>query len=308
MAASLSEGYAECTLPMIRHYMLTWTVDKCSMLIHTQDLHVPAVRVRGGRGQERISLPFHSDLVKRESKAFGEIIDTSFVEGQKGYLVLRDDNAETVSAFAQFIYTGDYHLSFDMSASEIGNELHDEDNPEDDVPQSRPNSGLWRRFVQRNQYEDQVNSSNSYMTPCEASGSEIDELEVPYFNTRRMDKDYSELFISHARVCVFAQYYGVEALMDLSMQRLRAALCGFLLSRERIGDILALIRYCYEQPGPERLKKMVAMYSAAIVNSQVSDVVVEDFEDLLKERGDFAADMAWFLACRVSASNNSIEC
>ncbi|KAG6218203.1 hypothetical protein E4U34_004235 [Claviceps purpurea] len=257
-------------------------------------------------GEDKREFLLHSDLVKRESEALGEIIDASFAEGREAYVVLRDDNAETVSAFAQFIYTGDYRLSFDMSAPEIGNKSHDEDNPKDDVPQfRRPHNGLWRRFVQRNQYEDQVNSSVSYMTPCEASGSEIDDLEVPYFNTGHMDKDYSELFLSHAGIFVFAQYYGVEALMDLSIQKLHEALCGFSLSRERIGDILALIRYCYDQPGPEKLKRMVAMYSAAVVNSQIPDVVAECFQDLLRERGDFAADMAWFLACRVTSS---IEC
>ncbi|KAG5935680.1 hypothetical protein E4U60_003021 [Claviceps pazoutovae] len=91
-------------------------------------------------GEDKREFLLHSDLVKREGEALGEIIDTSFAEGRNGYLVLRDDNAETISAFAQLIYTGDYQLSFDMSAPEIGNESHDEDNPEDDVPQFRPHN------------------------------------------------------------------------------------------------------------------------------------------------------------------------
>ncbi|KAG6309265.1 hypothetical protein E4U22_004089 [Claviceps purpurea] len=260
-------------------------------------------------GEDKREFLLHSDLVKRESEALGEIIDASFAEGREAYVVLRDDNAETISAFAQFIYTGDYRLSFDMSAPDSANESHDKGNHGNNVAQfSRPHNGLWRLFIQRNHYEDQKNSSDSYMAPCEASCKtwpETDDLDVPYLNIGHMDKDYSELFISHARVFVFAHYYGVEALMDLSMQRLHEALCAFSLSRERIGDILALIRYCYERPGPEKLKKMVAMYSAAVVNSQIPEVVVEYFEDLLKERGDFAADMAWFLACRVTSS---IEC
>ncbi|KAG5956617.1 hypothetical protein E4U56_006491, partial [Claviceps arundinis] len=102
------------------------------------------------------------------------------------------------------------------------------------------------------------------MTSCEASESEIDDLEVSYSNNRHMDKEYYKEFIPHAGIFVFAQYYGVEELMDLSIQRLHEALCGFSLSRERIGEILALIRYCYDQPGPEKLKRMVAMYSAAV--------------------------------------------
>ncbi|KAG6031427.1 hypothetical protein E4U19_008065 [Claviceps sp. Clav32 group G5] len=226
-------------------------------------------------GEDKREFLLHSDLVKRESEALGEIIATSFAEGRKGYVVLRDDGVETFSAFAQFIYTGYYHLSFDMSAPDSAKESHDKGVHGNNAARfRRPHNGLWRRFIQRNHHEDHEDLTDSYLlAPYGASRSEINDLD-----------DYSELFISHARIFVFAQYYDVEALMDL------------------IHDILALIRYCYEQPGLKRLKKMVAMYSAAVVNSQIQEVVVEDFEDLLKERGDFAADMAWFLACRVTSS------
>ncbi|KAG6024090.1 hypothetical protein E4U40_003585 [Claviceps sp. LM458 group G5] len=255
-------------------------------------------------GEDKREFLLHSDLVKRESEALGEIIATSFAEGRKGYVVLRDDGVETFSAFAQFIYTGYYHLSFDMSAPDSAKESHDKGVHGNNAARfRRPHNGLWRRFIQRNHHEDHEDLTDSYLlAPYGASRSEINDLDVPYLNVDHMDKDYSELFISHARIFVFAQYYDVEALMDLSTQRLHEALCGFSLSIERIHDILALIRYCYEQPGLKRLKKMVAMYSAAVVNSQIQEVVVEDFEDLLKERGDFAADMAWFLACRVTSS------
>ncbi|CCE32468.1 uncharacterized protein CPUR_06328 [Claviceps purpurea 20.1] len=260
-------------------------------------------------GEDKREFLLHSDLVKRESEALGKIIDASFAEGRKGYVVLRDDDVEIISAFAQFIYTGYYHLSFNMSAPDSANESHDKGNRGNNVAQftefRRPHNGLWRRFIQRNHYENQekLSDSESYMIPYEASRFEIDDSDVPYLNAGYMDKDCSELFISHVRIFVFAQYYAVEALMDLSMQRLHEALCGFSLSIVRIGDILALIRYCYEQPDLKRLKKMVAMYSAAVVNSQIQEVVIEDFEDLLTERGDFAADMAWFLACRVTCSS-----
>ncbi|KAG5963100.1 hypothetical protein E4U56_003002 [Claviceps arundinis] len=258
-------------------------------------------------GEDKREFLLHSDLIKRKSEALGKLTDISFAEGRNGYVVLRDDDVETFSAFAQFIYTGDYHLSFDMSAPDSAEESHGKGNHGIYAAQfRRPHNGLWRRFVKRNHYEDHDDLTDSYLlAPCEKSrseDSEIDDLDVPYLNIGHMDKDCSELFISHVRIFVFAQYYGVEALMDLSTQRLHKALCGFSLSIARINDILALIRYCYEQPDLKRLKKMVAMYSAAVVNSQIQEVVIEDFEDLLQERGDFAADMAWFLACRVTSS------
>ncbi|KAG6108785.1 hypothetical protein E4U13_006307 [Claviceps humidiphila] len=260
-------------------------------------------------GQAKTEIFLHSELVKRESEPLGRIVDISFAEGQQGYVLLRDDDVATVSAFAQYLYTGNYRLPLDTPAPNGGDESYRRANHEDKARQwRRPRNSLWRRFIQSKEYKNQAHSSDSYMIPYETSCKtwpETDDIDEPYFNTEDMDKNYSELFISHAKIFVFAQYYGVEALMGLSMRRLHKALCGFGLSRERIGDILALIRYCYDRPGPEKLKKMVASYSAAIVNSQVSDVVAECFQGLLRERGDFAADMAWFLACRVT---HSTEC
>ncbi|KAG6078060.1 hypothetical protein E4U16_001690 [Claviceps sp. LM84 group G4] len=257
-------------------------------------------------GQAKTEIFLHSELVKRESEPLGRIIDISFAEGQKGYVLLRDDDVRTVSAFAQYLYTGTYRLPLDIPAPNGRDELYGKANYEDKARQwRRPRNSLWRRFIQSEEYQNEAYSSDSYMNPYEASCKtwlETDDIDEPCFNTGNMDKDYSELFISHAKIFIFAQFYDVEALMRLSMRRLHRALCGFGLSRERIGDVLALIRYCYDRPGPEKLKKMVAMYSAAIVNSQVSDVVAECFPGLLRERGDFAADMAWFLACRVTHS------
>ncbi|KAG6063447.1 hypothetical protein E4U32_001242 [Claviceps aff. humidiphila group G2b] len=125
---------------------------------------------------------------------------------------------------------------------------------------------------------------------------------APVLNPGSMRTDYSEFFIAHAKVFTFADCYGIDALMDLSMRRLHQALCGFRLSKTRVGDILALVRFCYERPGPEKLKKLVASYSAAIMDPGVSNLMPDCFQQLLKERGDFAADMAWFLASRAAGS------
>ncbi|KAG6065304.1 hypothetical protein E4U32_007473 [Claviceps aff. humidiphila group G2b] len=191
----------------------------------------PCVLVVGEAGEKAF---LHSYHVKRASGALGKLVDTSFAEGQNGYVVLRDVDAETILAFAQFIYAGNYYISFDMSttATESGNESNKTDNTEDD------------------------------------------------FNNGDMEQNYSELFISQAKIFVFAEYYGISA---------------FEREDRLIEDVLALIRYCYDRPGIEKLKEMVAAYSAAIIDAQVSDVVAECFRDVLRERGDFAADIACHL-------------
>ncbi|KAG6075812.1 hypothetical protein E4U15_005433 [Claviceps sp. LM218 group G6] len=204
----------------------------------------PCVLVVGEAGEKAF---LHSYHVKRASGALGKLVDTSFAEGQNGYVVLRDVDAEAMLAFTQFIYAGNYYISFDMS------------------------------------------------TPATDSGNESNKTDNTQFNNGDMEQNYSELFISQAKIFVFAEYYGVETLMNMSMGRLHKLLCRVRLSRERIEDVLALIRYCYDRPGIEKLKEMVAAYSAAIIDAQVSDVVAECFRDVLRERGDFAADIACHL-------------
>ncbi|KAG6019873.1 hypothetical protein E4U19_006852, partial [Claviceps sp. Clav32 group G5] len=231
-------------------------------------------------GEAKTEFLLHSALVASKSEALGRLINGGFVEGQQGYVVLQDEDAKTVAAFAEFIYTGNYQLSFDFPQAdmECANQSH-RDWPE-------PGNESWIDF-------------------CDGKGFEIlpvaveNDSAVKPLREGSMSTDYSEFFIAHAKVFVFADYYGVVELMNLSMARLHKALCLFRLSSERIGDILALVRFCYERPGPDRLKKLVASYSAAVIDPCVSEDVAQSFQELLKERGDFAADIAWFMACRL---------
>ncbi|KAG5987056.1 hypothetical protein E4U52_007961 [Claviceps spartinae] len=140
---------------------------------------------------------------------------------------------------------------------------------------------------------------------CKTFGYEDNSAATSVLNPGSMGTDYSQFFIAHAKVFIFADRYGVTGLLDLSMPKLHEALCGFRLSKARVGDILALVRFCYEVPCPEKLRRLVASYSAAIMDSEVSREVAKGFKELLKEREGFGADMAWFMACRLTGS---MEC
>ncbi|KAG6075810.1 hypothetical protein E4U15_005431 [Claviceps sp. LM218 group G6] len=235
-------------------------------------------------GEAKTEFLLHSALVASKSEALGRLINGGFVEGQQGFVVLENEDAKTVAAFAEFIYTGDYQLSFDFPQAdrECENQSH---RGWDD-----PDNEAWSNFYDG----DLAIGEDLEILPAVG-----DDLAVKPLIEGSMTTDYSEFFIAHAKVFVFADYYGVVELMNLSMARLHKALCLFRLSSERIGDILALVRFCYERPGPDRLKKLVASYSAAVIDPCVSEDVAQSFQELLKERGDFAADIAWFMACRL---------
>ncbi|KAG5938887.1 hypothetical protein E4U53_007925 [Claviceps sorghi] len=233
-------------------------------------------------GGDKTEFFLHAALVASQSPALDRIINGPFVEGHQGYVVLAHEDARTVAAFAEFLYKGDYYLPSDAAPSspqEIGKRAKKKASHQEEW--SRPSNDHWTRFIKNPAYGYDKHAS------------------VPVLNAEGLDADYSDFFIAHAKVFVFADYYGVDGLADLAMQKLHAALSGFRLSRERLDDVLALMRFCYERPAPERLKSMVASYVAGIVDSATPR---DCFREVFRERGDFAADVAWFMACRLVRS------
>ncbi|KAG6127750.1 hypothetical protein E4U38_006093 [Claviceps purpurea] len=271
-------------------------------------------------GKEEKEIYMHSALVAKWSKVLDKMMNSPFIEGQQGYAVLADEDVKTVAAFAEFVYTGDYQLSSEESPPDSPKPHSTADCKDNDKELGRPRNDHWEAFAG---YQGPPTKgaprtftyhcpkcfdtwSNGYnQTFCPNCGSLVtcpSAPPAPVLNPGSMRTDYSEFFIAHAKVFVFADCYGIDALIDLSTRKLHQALCGFRLSKARVGDILALVRFCYERPGPDKLKRLVASYSAAIMDPGVSNLMADCFQQLLKERGDFAADMAWFLASRAAGS------
>ncbi|KAG6291865.1 hypothetical protein E4U09_003671 [Claviceps aff. purpurea] len=244
-------------------------------------------------GEAKTEFYLHSALVASKSKALGKLIDDALAEGQQGCVVLEDDDVGTFTAFADFVYIRNYHLSTDLSSPDSGDASQQKGKLKDQGRQwGRPKNAHWSHFVANPDYRN-LKKIGRKTRACNLGVS----VPAPSFN---LNTDYSEFLIAHAEIFDFAEHYGIDELKDLSMSNLHGALETFTLSRERIDDILALVYFCYdnERKNADRLNKMVASYSAAIMDSRVSDDVAKCFEGLLKKNAEFAADIAWFLACR----------
>ncbi|KAG6065306.1 hypothetical protein E4U32_007475 [Claviceps aff. humidiphila group G2b] len=239
-------------------------------------------------GEAKTEFYLHSALVATWSKALGKLIDDALAEGQQGCVVLEDDDVGTFTAFADFVYLGDYDLS--LSSPDSGDASQQKDKSKDQGRQwGRPRNAHWNHFVANPDYSNLNNSTGAWDLGV--------FVPAPSF---KLDRDYSEFLIAHVKIFDFAEHYGVDELKSLSIRNLHDALEKFTLSRKRIDDILALVSFCYdnERKNADRLNKMVASYSAAIMDSRVSEDVAKCFEGLLKRNAEFAADIAWFLACR----------
>jgi hypothetical protein len=103
-------------------------------------------------------------------------------------------------------------------------------------------------------------------------------------------QDYTGVFLAHARLYVFADKYGIEPLESLSLHKLHITLKSFTLYRARIGDILKLIRYAYEN-GPDyesnKLRALVSKYVAYEIDTIRK---AKRFLALMEEGGLFIRD------------------
>ena len=149
------------------------------------------------------------------------------------------------------------------------------DKEEDLVPQSPQSKGskLWDDF-----------KNKTYAT------------SMPTFQPRKNHEsceDYTEVFLCHARLYVFADKYDVGPLRDLSLHKLQRTLAEFTWYDQRVGDIIHLMRYSYsnttDHPGSvDNLRSLVVHYSACVVEELWQSA---EFRLLLEEFSSLGRDL-----------------
>ena len=90
-------------------------------------------------------------------------------------------------------------------------------------------------------------------------------------------ENYSEVFLCHAHLHIFAEKYDVQPLKVLAVEELHAALATFTLYQERTGDILKLLRYVYKE-APVQTNKMEDLRTlmTQYVDSEVETLIKDE--------------------------------
>lgn len=109
---------------------------------------------------------------------------------------------------------------------------------------------------------------------------------LPVRKNQDYSEDYSEIFLCHARLYVFADLYDVQPLKFLALEELQATLAIFDLYVERASDIVSLLRYVYGQKNAslkgEGIRTMLTQYVGCEMDTLIKD---ETFRDLIIEDG-----------------------
>ncbi|OAA57236.1 hypothetical protein ISF_07157 [Cordyceps fumosorosea ARSEF 2679] len=107
---------------------------------------------------------------------------------------------------------------------------------------------VWHSFTTELRYDPGTGAGQ-----FDAPGNEVDSA-----------LEYAGVFLSHARVHALAHEFRVEPLAQLALHKLHRILCAFTLHEARIGDVVALLRYSYEerQRLGEQLRALVSKFAA----------------------------------------------
>lgn len=135
-----------------------------------------------------------------------------------------------------------------------------------------------------NDFEKQLSSSEPYMVMKTASC--LDDGE----------ENDAELLLCHARLYVFADCYGIEPLMKLSLSTLHHVLVKVPECNEMTNMFVKLVQYCYENDIPAALKKLVLEYAACRVEHLRKS---EEFRELVRVHGDFSSALVEALLGRI---------
>jgi hypothetical protein len=263
----------------------------------------------------------HSEAVSRLSKSLNALVNGQMKEATESCAVWEDIDADTFVRFSKFAYTGDYDAAeprLVVSSSDEGDEVDGEGKAElpfanasisSVSPKEPVHTGWGARTLSYVESEaggcnaPAPSPSPARRTPrtqalwedfvfryCENGWGDIWGRRV----TNLEDEDYTEVFLSHARMAVFADYHGVSALERLALQKLTLVLSSFhMWDAYRIEDITRLISYVYEHTvqlpsSPCPLRELVCQYSACKMEVLWKSV---GFKQVFETYTDFAKDL-----------------
>ncbi|KAM3422069.1 hypothetical protein BST61_g2445 [Cercospora zeina] len=114
-------------------------------------------------------------------------------------------------------------------------------------------------------------------------------------------EDYTDVFLSHAKIYVFADTYAIEPLRILSLQKLHRTLSLFTLFPGREDDIAILLRYTYQNTAErevkmDELRELVLRYVSCKVEKVRSSKI---FKETLRAENASSVDLIEMLLPRL---------
>ena len=262
----------------------------------------------------------HAGLMERWSTPLYCFISLNMKEKEQGFAVLKDVTPATFDCFLEWASKGFYtppEPSMDPKAQKKKSKGKNPAAPATPpVPREREldevylqhwgtlgglrnTSGMKGKKGSKSPfYFEDYDSSAEPASPEPSVPSKLQKLREAFYSRKstarkgppprknlNASENYTDIFLCHAQLYVFAEKYDIQQLKDLAFEELHAVLAIFDLHVERAGDVGALFRYAYRniQRSPadhEPLLGMLKDYLGYEMDTLMQD---ESFRELVKE-------------------------
>ena len=258
-------------------------------------------------------LQVHAALISDCSEPLDRMINGQMSEAQQGFALLEDVDEGTFVRFIRWAYSKDYPAA-EYTLAEVEDETSTQasksETSKETVVVIEDLDDAWGSFGTRKDKKKKKHSSSSkgslkesFISQYESSWGTFPAYSLP---TPRSNKspleDYTEVFLGHARMYVFAEKYDIQSLKKLALDKLQHTLSIFTLYPERVGDITALLRYVYANTtetvdGTNDVRTMLAHYIGTEMETLIKD---GEIKDLMLEDGEMLSDFLRMFALRVN--------
>ncbi|EFQ99282.1 hypothetical protein MGYG_02295 [Nannizzia gypsea CBS 118893] len=258
-------------------------------------------------GPDKARFEVHSAAIAKQSHALDALINGNMAEAHSKTITWADVDVDTFVRFCEFCYLNDYSPPSCQQAS-------DDDMRDSEIPaiEPEPSGSPIESHTEHKFSGHLVSSSKDKPEIIEKQASSaatplFSEKDYPLpeccvelrerfaiFSNVSADQDYTPVFLGHARLYVVADKYGIQSLKDLVLCKLYKTLKNFTFFHTRVGDIISLIRYTYNDEntrggvdGMDGLRRPVTHFVV-----YWSDCITwrDEFFELLHEGGEFVTD------------------
>ncbi|KAB5536108.1 hypothetical protein GE09DRAFT_341243 [Coniochaeta sp. 2T2.1] len=249
-------------------------------------------------GRQKREFMLHAAAVSQQSHALDVLINGQMKEAREDCATWEEVDEDTFIRFGQFAYTGEYDAASPQPVDPSPDQRETADEKSRvDSPVSwacpTPKTTTKKRLSNISPARGAMQSKKDMLWAAFKERRYIESSSSPGPSQNREDENYTEVFLSHAKMFVFANYHGISSLEMLALHKLRNALSAFELYESRIGDVVQLARYSYENTvdlneETGSLRNLVTHYATCKVEDMWKS---RDFHILLETCGDFSRDI-----------------
>lgn len=203
-------------------------------------------------------------------------------ESTDNYAVWEEVDEETFVRFTQYLYTGDYiaaeATSFPDTADGDKEQPGAATKPTTVVlATTGPYDNPKLSWIQ----EKALDSFKALSYPAKPAAP------VTIKDNSDPSKGFAPVLLSHAKLFVVADCYGIEPLMQLTLHKLHKQLCHFKVHRRRVLDIVQLVEYSYDH-GPGKLQELTALFASCHLTTLWRS---EEFKSLFQEHAHLSKSL-----------------